>query len=315
MSTHTILDRRNVSSAQPPSSRPAPVMPDACQSGGCGSPPPDSRLRPAPPSFGAVIVNGVEIEPEAIAREIQHHPSPDGETAWKEAARALALRELLLQEARRLNIEPDLEQDEAGRSETEEDALIRMLLEQQVRPTAVRDEECNRYYQSRVDRFRTPDLFEASHILIEPDGDGDGAWVAAEAEARAIAAELGDDPALFAAAAGEFSKCPSAHQGGSLGQIRRGELVDAVQQALEALPEGTTGREPVRSRFGWHVLRLQRKIEGRTLPFDVMKDKIADMLEARAWASAATSYAAELARSAEIEGILIDPAALGGNRC
>lgn len=313
MSTHTVLDRRNLSSAQQPSARPAPAMPDACQSGGCGAPSTDPRLRPAPPSFGAVVVNGVEIEPEAIAREIQHHPAPDGETAWQEAARALAVRELLLQEARRLHIEPDLEQDEAGRSETEEDALIRVLLERQVTPAAVAAEECRRYYQGRTDRFRTPDLFEASHILIEPDGDGDGAWASAEAEARAIASELGDDPALFAAAAREFSKCPSAHQDGSLGQIRRGELVDAVQQALEALPEATTGREPVRSRFGWHVLRLQRRIEGRTLPFDVVKDRIADMLEARAWAVAATNYAAELARSAEIEGIVIDPAALGGN--
>lgn len=313
MSTHTILDRRNISSTQPSSERPAPVMPDACQSGGCGSAPTDPRLREAPPSFGAVIVNGVEIEPEAIAQEIQHHPAPDGETAWKEAARALAVRELLLQEAHRLGIEPDLEQDEAGRSETEEDALIRILLERQVTPAAVREEECRRYYQSRAERFRTPDLFEASHILIEPDGDGADAWASAEAEARAIAAELGDDPGNFAAAAREFSKCPSAHQDGSLGQIRRGELVDAVQTALEALPEGTTGREPVRSRFGWHVLRLQRKIQGRTLPFDVVKAKIADMLEARAWAVAATNYAAELARSAEIEGVLIDPAALGGN--
>jgi peptidyl-prolyl cis-trans isomerase C len=83
--------------------------------------------------------------------------------------------------------------------------------------------------------------------------------------------------------------------------------------ALEALPEGTTGRDPVRSRFGWHVLRLQRKIEGRTLPFEMVRDKIADMLEARAWAVAAANYAAGLARSAEIEGVLIDPAALGDN--
>lgn len=306
MTRHTLVD--NVGTAV----RPAPVMPSACESGGCGSSNHDPRLAPAPPSFGAVIVNGVEIEPEAIALEIQHHPAPDGETAWKEAARALAIRELLLQEARHLGIEPDSEEDEAGRSEIEEDAIIRVLLERQLEPAAAGEEECRRYYQNRINRFRTPDLFEASHILIEPDGDDDGAWASAEAQAWAIAAELGDDPQMFASAAREFSKCPSAHQNGSLGQIRRGELVDAVQTALEALPEGTTGRAPVRSRFGWHVLRLQRKIDGRTLPFDVVKDKIVDMLEARAWAVAASHYTAKLARSAEIEGVQIDPAAIGG---
>jgi peptidyl-prolyl cis-trans isomerase C len=309
--THTVLDTR--APARTRRVHPAPVMPGACESGGCGSPSPDSRLRPAPPSFGTVLVNGVEIEPEEIAQEIQHHPAPDGETAWKEAARALVIRELLLQEARKLQIEPEPERDDQGRGETEEDAAIRMLLDREVAPAKAGEEECRRYYESRVDRFRTPDLFEASHILIEPDGDDEMAWADAEAEASAIAAELGDDPENFAAAAREFSKCPTAHQGGSLGQVRRGELVPAVQEALERLAEGMTAREPVRSRFGWHVLRLQRRIEGRTLPFDIVKPKITDMLDARAWTVASARYAAELARAADIEGILIDPDPAGTN--
>lgn len=293
------------------STRPAPVMPGACQSGGCGGPVADLRLKPAPPSFGVVTVNGVEIEPEAIAQEIQHHPAADGATAWRAAARALALRELLLQEARRLGIEPAPERDAVGRSETEEDALVRALLERQVQPAVVSDEECRRYYQSRAGRFRTPELFEAAHILIEPDSADEQAWQAAEAEARAIIAAVGDDPESFAAAAREFSRCPTAQQSGALGQVRRGELVAAVQAALEGLPEGAVCREPVRSRFGWHVLRLQRRIEGRPLPFELVKDKIADLLEARAWTVAATRYAAALAQSAEVQGILLDPASIG----
>lgn len=290
--------------------RPQPVMPSACASGGCGS----ARSlapRPAPPSFGTVRVNGVEIEPEAIAQETQHHPAPTGEAAWQAAARALAVRELLLQEARRLGVEADPERDEAGRSETAEDATIRALFERRLALAVPDEQECRRFYESRIDRFRTPDLFEASHILIEPEGEGEADWAAAEADARAIAAEVGDDPQAFAAAAREFSKCPSAHQNGSLGQVRRGELVAVVQEAIEALPEGSAGREPVRSRFGWHVLRLQRRIEGRTLPFEMVRDKIADMLEARAWSVAATRYVAELATGAEVEGIVIEPAAVG----
>lgn len=293
------------------SARPEPVMPSACQSGGCGGPADDARLRPALPSFAEVSVNGIEIDPEAIAREIQHHPAPDGETAWQEAARALALRELLLQEAERQGITPEPEWDAAGRSETEDDAIIRALLDQEVQPAAVGEEECRRYYDAQVQRFRTPDLFEVSHILLEPEGRHEQAWADTEAEARDLIAGIGDDPALFAAAAQEFSKCPTAHQDGSLGQVRRGELVPAVQSALESLSDGATGREPIRSRFGWHVLRLQRKIEGRTLPFEVVRDKIGDMLEARAWTMAAARYAAELAQSAEVEGVLLDPASIG----
>lgn len=288
--------------------RPTPVMPSACQSCGCGGGAPDTRIRPAPPSFTTVTVNGVEIAPEDIAQEIQHHPAPDGEAAWIAAARALATRELLLQEARRLAIVPDPDEDEDGRAETDADALVRLLLEREIAPSRANEEECRRYYDGHLDRFRTPDLFEASHILIEPDGGDPESWAAAEAEARAIASELGDDPEDFAAAAREFSKCPTAHQGGSLGQVRRGELVTDVQQALEALAEGTTGRVPVRSRFGWHVLRLHRRIPGHTLPFEVVRDRIGDMLDARSWATSAARYVAQLAEAAKIEGVHISPA-------
>ncbi|MBX3560935.1 MAG: peptidylprolyl isomerase [Sphingomonas sp.] len=287
----------------PEQSRPAPAMPSACESHGCGGPEP---ALPPPPSFGEVRVNGVEIEPEAIAQEIQHHPAPDAETAWVEAARALAVRELLMQEARRLGLEAEPETDEAGRLEAEDDALMRSLLEAEVRPETAGETECRRYYEAQRHRFRTPDLFEASHILIEPDGAGEAAWAAAEAQARTIAAKAGDDPKAFAEAARAFSKCPSAQQDGSLGQIRRGELAAPVQAGIEALAQGTTGREPVRSRFGWHVLRLQRRIEGRILPFEIVQARIADMLEARSWSLAAARYVAELAARSGVEGVVID---------
>jgi peptidyl-prolyl cis-trans isomerase C len=277
-------------------------MPGACESHGCGGPEP---AIPPPPSFGEVWVNGVEIEPEAIAREIQHHPAPDAETAWIEAARALAVRELLMQEARRLGLEAEPETDEAGRLEDEEDALVRGLLETAVRPEAPGEAECRRYYEAQQHRLRTPDLFEASHILIEPEGEDEAAWNAAEAHARGIAATVADDAKAFAEAARTFSKCPSAQQDGSLGQIRRGELAPSVQAGIEALAEGTTGREPVRSRFGWHVLRLQRRIEGQVLPFEIVRDRIADMLEARSWSLGAARYVAELAARSDVQGIVI----------
>lgn len=285
--------------------RRAPAMPSACESGGCGGPDEAVQL-PPPPSFGEVRVNGIEIAPEAIAQEIQHHPAPDAETAWIEAARALVVRELLLQEARRQKLAPAPEKDEAGRTETADDALVRTLLEHSIDPQEPGEAECRRFYDSNMERFRTPDLFEASHILIEPDGDSEDAWTAAEHQARLVAPEVVGDAAAFAAAARELSKCPSAQQDGSLGQIRRGELVAEIQEALERLEDGQTSDEPVRSRFGFHVLRLNRRIAGRTLPFDMVRDRIADMLEARSWSISAARYVAELATRSEVEGVRLE---------
>jgi peptidyl-prolyl cis-trans isomerase C len=238
---------------------------------------------------------------------MQHHPAPDASTAWREAARALVIRELLLQEARRLEIEAEPEADEAGREESETDALVRALLDEKVSPEVPNETECRRFYEARRDRFQTPDLLEAAHVLIEPAGQDEAGWAVAEAQARAIIDAVGDDPRAFAEAAREFSACPSAHQDGSLGQVHRGDLVPPIQTALDALADGETHREPVRSRFGWHVIRLHRRIAGRMLPFDAVSTKIAETLGARSWSLAAARYVAALAAGAQIEGIMIEP--------
>ena len=290
-----------------PAQRPGPKMMSSCETGGCGGGP--EPMLPPPPTFGEVRVNGVEIPPEAIAEEIQHHPAPDAESAWLEAARALAVRELLLQEARRRGIAAEPLTDEGGRSEAEDDAIVRELLEAEVNPAEPGEEECRRYYEANIQRFRTPDLFEAAHILIEPEGKDETAWAAALERARIIAAEIGDDPAAFAAAARAHSGCASAQQDGSLGQIRRGELVTEVQVGLEGLADGTTGRDPIRSRFGWHVLRLHRRLPGQTMNFEMVRERIADMLEARSWSIEAARYVARLSAENEVEGVRIEVSA------
>ncbi len=299
--------------------RPEPQMPSACSTGGCGGgggststihihKRGDGAAGPAlaaPPAYVAVRVNGTVIAPEAIAEEAQQHPAPDPASAWRAAARALAIRELLLQEAQRLGVAAQPEVDDAGRREVDEEALIRAVLETHAAPATPTREECLRVYEQRRERFRTPPLLEARHILIEPGSDDEAAWSAAQRQAATIAHEVGDDPAAFAEAAQAFSSCPSKMQGGSLGQLQPGELVPVVQSAIEALPEGTTGREPVRSRFGWHVLRLDRRIPGRELPFELVEARIADMLEARAWTLSAARFTASLAEAATLEGVAL----------
>ncbi len=279
-------------------------IPSSCGSG-CGCASAAKPQAPIPP-HGRVSVNGVEIDAGAIAREIQHHAAPDGDTAWKAAAQALVVRELMLQAAHSAGLAARPERDEAGRAETAEEAMIRTLLDQALDPPKAGEPECRRYYDANLHRFRTADLIEASHILFEPASDDAEGWREAEAKARAIAEEIGDDPTVFAAAAREFSSCPTAQQDGSLGQVRRGDLVAEIQRALEALPESTTSRIPIRSRFGWHVLRHQRTITGRVLPFEMVAGKIADMLEARAWTMNTAAYILRLAEGAKIEGVALE---------
>lgn len=289
-----VLTRSSGRSSPPP----PPVRPAAARQGACATPPP----RPPAPNFPDVSVDDVEIEAEAIARELQHHPAADPVEAWTAAARALVVRELLLRRARQLGVtadgDPDVDAEEAP-----EEALVRRLLDRELAPAKPDETECRRYYEGQRERFRTPELFEAAHILIEQGTDDAVGWAAAEAQARRLADQIGQSRSAFVQAARTHSTCPSAQQDGSLGQVRRGELASPVQAALEATPAGTNRAEPVRSRFGWHLLRLERRIEGRDLPYEVVKDRIRDTLEARAWAVAAGTYVSNLASAARIKGV------------
>src|SRR6476620_12732779 len=79
-----------------------------------------------------VSVNGVVVRHDEISREAQNHPAATPIAAWTAAARALAIRELVLQEARRIVIDVEPLTDGEGRTETAEEASIRALVEQEI---------------------------------------------------------------------------------------------------------------------------------------------------------------------------------------
>src|SRR3954471_14676369 len=107
------------------------------------------------PKPKAVSVNGTVIAREAIAREVQNHPAEKPILAWQAAARALVVRELLLQEAGRLGIEAAPLQDPEGRRETSEEAAMRALIEQAVVTPEPDEAACLRFYEQNRRRFRS----------------------------------------------------------------------------------------------------------------------------------------------------------------
>jgi peptidyl-prolyl cis-trans isomerase C len=107
-----------------------------------------------------VSVNGTVIPHDAISREAQNHPARTPIAAWTAATRALAVRELLLQEAKSRGIEANPLADADGRCETDEEALIRGLIETCVKTPSPNEDACRRYYEHNAARFRSPDIFE-----------------------------------------------------------------------------------------------------------------------------------------------------------
>jgi peptidyl-prolyl cis-trans isomerase C len=250
-----------------------------------------------------VSVNGVAIARDAIVREMQHHAAAKPIAAWQQAARALVIRELLLQEARRLAIAGLPLSDSDGRRETDEEAIIRGLIEREVTVPEPDDDTCRRYYERNDARFRSPDIFEASHILFAAPASDRAAHAKAREDAAAALAELRANPARFAELAQAHSRCPSATQGGNLGQITAGQTTPEFEQALIALEPGHLCEAPVATRYGFHVIRLDRKHAGRTLPYEVVAGRIADYLRESVRRRADAQYVARLVSAARIEGI------------
>ena len=202
------------------------------------------RAASAPPQV--VSVNGTVIPRAAITREIQYHPAPSPSDSWRKAAEALVLRELLLQQARRDGLKATPLVDEKGRRETDEEALIRTLVEREVRVPSPSTDELRRYYVANQAKFRSPELVEARHILIAARANDAPAFAAARKKAEALAAELSANPELFGDLARAHSDCASAGEGGILGQMSPGEATPEFAAAVAGLAEGRRRATPSR---------------------------------------------------------------------
>lgn len=254
--------------------------------------------RPVP-----VSVNGRTIASADIARETQHHASTDPDETWARAARALAIRELLRQEVERLAIDAVPIEDDEGRRETADEARLRALLEREVTVPRADEAACRRYYDSNRRRFRSPDLFEAAHILLPAGACDVAARAAARCTAAALIAELQRQPQVFAALCARHSACPSREHGGNLGQIGPGQTVAELEQAVQRMTPGAVHGEPVETRYGLHVVRLDRRIDGRELPYDLVRERIADYLDTAVQRRALQQYVAILAGRAVVAGV------------
>lgn len=262
-----------------------------------------SLPRPKP-----ISVNGVTIPRAHIGRETQHHPAAKPVDAWTAAARALIVRELLLQEARRLGIVPLPLTDTDGRHETDDEALVRMLIEEQVVTPEADEPTCRRIYEQRRATFRSSDLYGVRHILVAAAPGDDTARAEAKARVRAIIDEVRADPSLFPHLAASASACPSRDNGGALGQISRGQTVPEFESALADAPVGEIMPRPVETRYGFHAVIVDRRIEGRELPFEMVHSAIADWLASRSHETAVRQYITMLAGRATITGITLDGA-------
>lgn len=255
------------------------------------------------PLLPAITVNGVTLDPGRIAAEAQNHPAPKGKPglAWKSAARALVIRELLLQQAKSAGIKPDPIETAPGQWETEDEALIRQLLDQEIAPAPADEAALRAIYDAHPERFRAPSLFEAAHILLAASPDDADARALAGKAAEELLETVRNDPKRFPELAARHSACSSKTSGGILGQLTSGDTVPEFEAVMAAMQEGQFAL--CQSRYGVHVIRLDARAEGAVLPFETVMPQLVEAHEKAAWLRASRDYVDGLIDAATIDGI------------
>jgi peptidyl-prolyl cis-trans isomerase D len=168
---------------------------------------------------------------------------------------------------------------------------------------AVSDPEAQAYYQSHLDRYKTPDQVKTRHILIAVAKGADAKTdAAAKAKAEDILKQI-KAGGNFADLAKKNSDDPgSKDQGGELPMIATSSLDPAYAQAAMALNPGQTSGL-VRSSFGYHIIQTESKQTAEVKPFAEVKASIVEQLQTQKSAAAAQNYANQLTAEAQKNGL------------
>lgn len=200
---------------------------------------------------------------------------------------------------------------QAGQSPEKLQTALRTMLQQQrwmqsqiQDKDVVADGDAQKFYDSNKEEFENPETVKASHILfmVEEDATPETVKEKEDAAKAALArAKKGED---FSALAKELSEEPGAKEtGGDLGFFSKDRMVPEFAEAAFTQKTGEVGG-PVRTQFGWHVIKVEDKKPAGTTPFDEVKDQISAFLKSSKQREAVQSVLKGLKDSAQIESTL-----------
>ena len=204
---------------------------------------------------------------------------------------------------------------QVGQSPEQLNDTIRKMLQQEqwlesqiAGKTEVTDEEAKQFYEANKGEFQQPDTVKASHILFLVSKDDSQEIVDQKLEAAKTAearAKKGED---FMALAKELSEEPGAKEsGGDLGFFPKDRMVPEFSEVAFSQKVGDIS-DPVRTQFGWHVIKVTDKKAAGTVPYEEVKAQLIAYLKAKKREEAAQALLKSLRTSAQIENTLPLPA-------
>lgn len=220
----------------------------------------------APSAFGAdtviATVNGTQIHRSDLDRLVQSQgqlQSAPIEAIYDQLLDHLISTEVILTEARKERLQND-PAVKAQIKDLEEQLMRRAYLTKRV-ATQITDAKLKAHYDEIIKEMPPKEEIHARHILV-----------ATEDEAKAIIAEI-KKGGNFAEIAAKKSTDGSKDKGGDLGFVPRDALVESFADAASKLKPGEMTNVPVKTPFGWHVIKLEGKRVGHP-SFDEVKEEV-----------------------------------------
>lgn len=210
-------------------------------------------------------VNGKEITQDVVMKFLNdlgpqtamQFQSPEG---IKKVVEELINQEMLYLDAK----ENNLEEEEAFKEQLEKfkEGLIKQYAVNKILSgVEVSEDEMKDYFESHKESFKSPESITSSHILVE-----------SEDKAEEIIKEI-KEGMTFEEAAKKYSTCPSKDQGGNLGESTRGKMVPEFEDVAFNMEVGSVS-EPVKTQFGYHIIKLYDKKEAKNNSYDEVKDQV-----------------------------------------
>ena len=184
----------------------------------------------------------------------ERYNTPDGR---KMVLEQLINKKLFLADAAKNLYEYD-PQFKAEFQKLKEDMLANFAIAKAVDGVRVTDEEAKKFFEENEKDLNSGESVSASHILE----------IKAEIESGAVS---------FEDAARKYSSCPSSEQGGALGEFTRGQMVPEFDEACFSMKVGEL-RGPVKTQFGYHLIKLNDKKEATPLKYEDIADQIKQKL-------------------------------------
>ncbi len=194
--------------------------------------------------------------------------------------------------------------DDLRRNDLDRDALHRALhrellfdaVMQRVgaRAADINDIDMRLFYELHSERFQSPEIRTARHILVTINADfAENTREAALMRIQEAAQRLKGKVNRFHDIARRYSECPTAMDGGKLGEIRRGKLYPEVDACLFALQEGEIS-DVVESEMGFHILLCEKITPAKRLAYRRAAPKIREILQQRRRRNCQKAWLAEL---------------------